>query len=335
MDWLIHYLAGRWPELQDFGMQLGFVLAVAVGFVMLTRGVRRTRIRTVLRVLMSPKVWLSRSALLDYQYFVLNIFVFPVMLGAVILGTNELAGFLAGLLPKAEHPGVINPTAAHILMMVALFLALEFAYWFDHYISHKVPMLWEFHRVHHSAEVLTPFTNLRVHPIDSLFFYNIKAIVIALVYVAMIYVMGTGPIPMPEATLVIVYMWLYGHLQHSQLWIAFPGLWGKIFFSPAHHQIHHSKARIHHNTNFGMSLSIFDWAFGTLHVPTKEKQNLQFGVGPGVEHHHLADSLIDPLVRAGRRLLGKKPAKPRAAEATLSVPANANAVPPAEEASAA
>lgn len=332
MDWLVHHLASKVPEIKDLAIQLSFVFAVSVGFVMLTRGLRRTRIRTVVRVLMSPKIWLNRSALLDYQYVALNMLVFPLMLGMVILGTNELGSYLAGLLPPTpEHTGTLSPWAAHALMMVALFLALEFAYWFDHYLSHKVPLLWEFHRVHHSAEVLTPFTNFRVHPVDSLFFYNIKSIIVALVYAGMIYAMGTGPIPMPEATLVIVYMWLYGHLQHSQLWIAFPGWWGKIFFSPAHHQIHHSKAKIHHNTNFGMSLSIFDWAFGTLHVPTKEKQQLEFGVGPGVEHHHLADSLIDPLVRAGRRLLGKKPGKRKAAEA---VPAEV-AAPAMNEASAA
>src|SRR5438094_778580 len=86
--------------------------------------------------------------------------------------TFVLAGYLADFLPKAsDQPGILSPTAAHIILMVALFLALEFAYWFDHYLSHKVPLLWEFHRVHHSAEVLTPFTNSRVHPIDSLFFY--------------------------------------------------------------------------------------------------------------------------------------------------------------------
>ncbi len=322
MDWLIGHLTSKIPEFKDLAIQLGFVFVVAVAFVVLSRRGRRTRLMSVVRALMTPRIWLSRSALLDYKYVALNILVFPLMLTAVILGTNELGGFLAGLLPAApQQAGSLDPTVARILMMVALFLALEFAYWFDHYLSHKVPLLWEFHRVHHSAEVLTPFTNFRVHPVDSLFFYNIKSIVVALVYAAMIYVMGTGPIPMPEATIVIVYMWLYGHLQHSELWIAFPGWWGKIFFSPAHHQIHHSKAKIHHNTNFGMSLSIFDWAFGTLHVPTKEKQNLEFGVGPGMEHHHLVDSLMTPLVRAGRRLIGRKPGQAtRTAQAAAVAP---------------
>ncbi len=40
------------------------------------------------------------------------------------------------------------------------------------------PILWEFHKVHHTAEVLSPLTVFRVHPIDSLVFANIGAIVL-------------------------------------------------------------------------------------------------------------------------------------------------------------
>ena len=46
-----------------------------------------------------------------------------------------------------------------------LFLAYELGYWLNHYLSHRIAFLWEFHKVHHSATVLTPLTNFRVHPI--------------------------------------------------------------------------------------------------------------------------------------------------------------------------
>ena len=56
-----------------------------------------------------------------------------------------------------------------------LFLAYELGYWFNHWLSHKVPLLWEFHKVHHNAEVLTPLTNFRVHPVYTWVFTNILA----------------------------------------------------------------------------------------------------------------------------------------------------------------
>lgn len=310
METLTTILRNAVTEMINLIPPLAFVLVLAVAFVWVSRGSRKPRLRSIVRAIMTRRIWLSRSALMDYQYVALNMMVFPVMLSGVIFGTGELSAALAANLPKPDGPGLFSPAVAHVILMVVLFLALEFAYWFDHYLSHKVPMLWEFHKVHHTAEVLTPFTNFRVHPFDSMFYYNIKAITVAFVYVAMIYILGTGPVALPESGFVVVYMWLYGHLQHSEIWIPFTGLWGKFFFSPAHHQIHHSKARIHHNTNFGMSLSIFDWMFGTLRVPTKEKQNLKFGVSNDTHHHHVLDSLVDPVVRAAKRFLPKKAPKP-------------------------
>jgi hypothetical protein len=61
-------------------------------------------------------------------------------------------------------------------MTLAGFLAYEIAYYIDRYLMHKAPVLWEFHTTHHTAEVLTPLTAFRVHPMDTLIFVNITAI---------------------------------------------------------------------------------------------------------------------------------------------------------------
>src|SRR5262245_20304900 len=201
-------------------LELAFALAVAVAFVMITRGIHRTRIKTVVRALFTPRIWLHKSALMDYQYVALNIFLFPLILGLMILTTNEVGKIVASYTtPIAHGEAYFSEMQARIILGIVLFFAADFASWLDHYLSHKIPFLWEFHKVHHSAEVLTPLTNYRVHPVDSLYYYNIKALVMGLVYGAAIYIMNTGPIPMPESTLLLIYRWLYGHLQHSQLWI--------------------------------------------------------------------------------------------------------------------
>ena len=56
----------------------------------------------------------------------------------------------------------------------------------------------------------------------------------------------------------------YVHLQHSHMWIAFRGMLGRIFVSPAHHQVHHSDNPKHFDKNFGSCLALWDWMFGTL-----------------------------------------------------------------------
>ena len=66
--------------------------------------------------------------------------------------------------------------------------------------------------------------------------------------------------------ILVVFIHAYIHLQHSHMWISFRGALGRIFISPAHHQVHHSTNPIHFNKNLGSCLAVWDWLFGTLHV---------------------------------------------------------------------
>jgi sterol desaturase/sphingolipid hydroxylase (fatty acid hydroxylase superfamily) len=87
----------------------------------------------------------------------------------------------------------------------------------------------------------------------------------------------------------------YGHLRHSNMWIAFNGFAGRILQSPAHHQLHHSANPIHYDRNLGFALAVWDWAFGTLVIPESTRQQIVFGVGgeasipfrPGGHHRPL------------------------------------------------
>ena len=93
------------------------------------------------------------------------------------------------------------------------------------------------------------------------------------------------------------------HLQHSHVWIATTGLLGRVILSPAHHQIHHSDNPIHFDKNFGSCLSVWDWLFGTLHMPERERERLNFGVETRARDHHTAiGSLVMPFVQALGRL---------------------------------
>jgi sterol desaturase/sphingolipid hydroxylase (fatty acid hydroxylase superfamily) len=125
-----------------------------------------------------------------------------------------------------------------------LFLAYELGYWLNHYLSHRIPFLWEFHKVHHSATVLTPLTNFRVHPVYMCIFLNILALFIGTANGFGNYIFGQAAhqYAVSENNIILVFfIYLYVHLQHTQLWISFTGWLGHLFMSPAHHQIHHSR----------------------------------------------------------------------------------------------
>jgi sterol desaturase/sphingolipid hydroxylase (fatty acid hydroxylase superfamily) len=171
-----------------------------------------------------------------------------------------------------------------------------------------VPFLWAFHKTHHTAEALTPLTNYRLHAVDAVKFANILALFIGAASGGLDYLLGpgVGAFTFSDRNLIgLVFVLLVLHLQHSHIWLAATGVWGRIFLSPAHHQIHHSTNPSDFNKNFGSFLSIWDWMFGTLRIPAQTRERLNFGVAPIAEaQHSITGCLITPFAEAVEPWLG-------------------------------
>lgn len=285
---------------------LGVALLIATLFFTaqrLKRG-RRLRWRTIVRALFPRRIVHHKSNQADIGYLFFNIFAFGVMFGWAVLSYQAITnGLITGLVSLF---GPVAPTSLPVyvsngVVTVMLFLAYELGYWFNHWLSHKVPVLWEFHKVHHSAEVLTPLTNFRVHPVYGWIFANILAFSVAVANGLGNYMFGDTAYQyaLSDTNIILVlFIHAYVHLQHSHMWIAFRGLLGRILVSPAHHQVHHSADPKHFNKNFGSCLAVWDWMFGTLYVPDKKREVLSFGVEGHQDAHTVKGELIDPLVHA-------------------------------------
>ncbi len=311
-----HFLALCWARLLDNllspSAQLSIYslgVALIIGAVWMTHGRRRkVRLRALVKV-MFPRRWLvGPSARADWGFAVLNIFITGSLLGWAIVSSGTVATVVEGWLIHAFGPAgaVVFPGwLAVTLVTLGVYLAYETAYWVDHYLSHHVPLLWHFHRVHHTAETLSPLTNFRVHPVDSLVFYNFIGLFTGIVGGATSYwLKGTDQFTLAGGNaLIVVALYLLTHLQHSHIWIALPGRLGRLVMSPAHHQLHHSDDPRHFNRNFGNTLALFDWIAGTLHVPTRARQRLSFGSGPyRADPHGVTGGLIQPFVEAAEAL---------------------------------
>jgi sterol desaturase/sphingolipid hydroxylase (fatty acid hydroxylase superfamily) len=298
------------------------IAAAVIGWRRMRRN-RPLRAGTLVRGLFP--VWLTRHASMhaDIAYFCFNVFVYGLIFGWAVLSYKFLSGLVADALTAAF--GAMAPTswpdlAARAAITLALFLAYEFGYWVDHYLKHKVPALWELHKVHHSANVLTPLTVFRIHPLDGLIFSNILSVSLGLANGVANYLFGK-PVTffsVGDTNLILVlFVHIYVHLQHTHLWIAFTGLAGRIFLSPAHHQIHHSNNPLHFDKNLGSCLAIWDWLFGTLYVPAKEPEPITFGVKVGeADMHSLSELSIAPVQRAAAHIA----ASMRGADAPLAEP---------------
>ena len=279
---------------------------------------RRVRARTILRALFPRWLVAHPSNQADIFYLFFNVFMAGIVFGWAVLsyqfiGNGIVSGLVALFGPVA--PSALPVVVSRGVITVMLFLAYELGYWFNHWLSHKVPLLWEFHKVHHTAEVLTPLTNFRVHPVYAWIFANILAVSAAVASGVGNYMFGNTAYQYAindTNIILVVFIHAYVHLQHTHVWIAFTGALGRVFVSPAHHQVHHSGDPKHFNKNFGSCLALWDWMFGTLYVPQKEREPLTFGFADNPDAHTVKGELIDPLVKAAAHL---KPAPKLASNA--------------------
>jgi sterol desaturase/sphingolipid hydroxylase (fatty acid hydroxylase superfamily) len=213
-------------------------------------------------------------------------------------------------------PGAAAPLLrlqAEILYTVATVLMADLSFYVGHRLAHRVSFLWEFHKVHHSAVVMTPITYLREHPMDQLVLGTAAALFVGPVTGLFMHwfpeeltvtkVLGLNVITF------VWYLMLGANLRHSHVWLPFGRVLDRIFSSPAQHQIHHSEDPAHHDRNFGSMLAIWDWMFGTLYAPVERPAHLRFGIGAGLNEQYqtLPDFYLRPFRNCFALLRGATP----------------------------
>lgn len=161
----------------------------------------------------------------------------------------------AALDAKAQGWGLFNVTAWPLwLEFLLAVLILDFAIWLQHLITHKVPLLWRLHRVHHADVDLDVTTAIRFHPVEIGLSMLLK--------IGLVYLIG------PAAWAVIVFeVLLNGTAMFNHANLRLP-LWldrvlRYLLVTPDMHRVHHSVHRAEHDSNYGFSLSIWDRMFGT------------------------------------------------------------------------
>jgi sterol desaturase/sphingolipid hydroxylase (fatty acid hydroxylase superfamily) len=269
-----------------------------------------------------PKsVYFHPSARVDYQLFVANQFVVPLV-GIAISGltaviASSVGRFMVQTFGVTENP---LPSGMPTLVAVTLVTAMvsDFRTYVVHLVHHHVPLLWEFHRVHHTAEVLTPITLFRKHPfydtIGNLLFEPIYAV---LQGVTLYFFFGEFSVATLFGVNAVYSLFrLFGaNLRHTHIWLSWGPVLSRIFISPAQHQIHHSVDPKHTDKNMGEVFAFWDWIFGTIYIP-KEREELVYGIvgSPPQEHPTLLAAYLVPLRNSERMTAGWfKPAAARKA----------------------
>ena len=278
---------------------------IAIALYMISKRRWRVSLFAAKEILLPTKLLEHESSKLDAKMFFVGLYYLALQVlligGTTVLsvaGTVAVFDNIFGSAPEPVGPSWIITG----ITMFLVFLAVEFGYWLSHYMMHKIPALWEFHKVHHSAEVLTPLTEWRQHPVELALFPVLMGGAACLVQGPMVWYFGLNAQvldPMKANLLSMAFWYTILHLRHTELPVYATGWLGRIIQAPAHHQVHHSTNPAHFDMNLGYCLSIWDWLFGTLYVPRKgEKFN--FGLGHQDDAlETVLGSLLTPIGRAG------------------------------------
>lgn len=270
----------------------------------------RLSLKDSLKEILRKEYWWSRSAKTDYWLFLIcgvckAVFVLPYLVTG-----NMLAYWLSMKLTEWTGPSALRipAYAAIYLYPLVLFLVKDFFIYVTHYLLHRNRYLWEFHKVHHSADTMNPFTLYRMHPVEMVL-QNLQGLLaFALVTEGFYYFNHTV---LFQATILgvnafsFVFFMAGANLRHSHVPLRYPKCLERIFMSPYQHQMHHDRKGKFCHSNYGSRLALWDYLFGTLHTSDElPLEKRRFGLPEKALHrpNHLWGNLVSPFVGCLRQL---------------------------------
>ncbi len=194
-----------------------------------------------------PRVrrWLTNVSLTVLNTLLLRALAFGLPLLAV--GAAIDAGAQGwGLFNALEWPSWIE--------IVVVILFLDFAIWAQHLITHKIPLLWRLHRVHHADRDMDVTTAIRFHPIEIGLSMLLK--------IGLVYLLGPAAVAVVLFEILLNGTAMFNH-ANIRLPLAVDRILRLILVTPDMHRVHHSVHQDEHDSNYGFSLSIWDRMLGT------------------------------------------------------------------------
>ena len=145
-------------------------------------------------------------------------------------------------------------------MVIAILMFDLFTYWF-HRLSHRIPFLWRFHRVHHSDPHMDVTTANRFHLGEVMISSVLRIPLIALAGVELWH-------------LALYELLMFSIVQFHHANIALPGALDRLLrvfiVTPAMHKVHHSRIQKETDSNYTSLFSFWDRVFGSFKIRKPE-----------------------------------------------------------------
>jgi lathosterol oxidase len=189
----------------------------------------------------------------DLAHYVAN----HIFNGAVVFALFLPAQWLAGIFSLERTRDFFDGLPV-LLQLVLIYALTDLAQYWVHRAFHRVPLLWRFHKVHHSVEHMDWLAGSRLHIVDVLVTRSLSLVPMVL--------LGFSS---QAVNLYLPILALQSVFIHCNLQFEFRAL-QKITATPKFHHWHHTRGPQHLDRNFAVSLPLWDLLFGTYHSPPGE-----------------------------------------------------------------
>lgn len=212
--------------------------------------------------LAKPRRWLTNLGIAGIDALLLR-----VMAALAV----PVAAIAAAVFAQAHGIGLLNQVDWPDWLKIAIaLLALDLAIWAQHLASHKVPLLWRLHQVHHADRDIDVTTAVRFHPVEIALSMLWKIVVVV--------PLGAPPLAVFLFEVILNACAMFNHAN-----IALPQKLDRalriVLVTPDMHRVHHSVLRAEHDRNYGFNLSLWDRLFRTyLAEPRDGQQGMRIGL---------------------------------------------------------
>lgn len=190
-----------------------------------------------------------------FNFFLLNLIVLIALsnvteqLFANFLSLFDLQLISLRWIDLSQYPKIAS--------LLIFFLVSDFIQWTTHRMLHRVPFLWNFHKVHHSVKQMGFAAHLRYHWMEPIIYKSMLYIPLAII----------GGFSVQDVFIVHFFTITIGHLNHANLGWDY-GFLKYIFNNPKMHIWHHAKEMpTRYGSNFALTLSVWDYIFKTNYIP--------------------------------------------------------------------
>lgn len=198
------------------------------------------------------------------NYYRINDAITSLSIGVL----SRVCGVLKALVPLTiyavlhEHFNIVA-LEINVWTWLAIFIAYDFFYYWNHRFGHEVSLFWAAHVVHHSSEDYNLTTALRQ---TSGSFFNF-------IFFVPLAFLGVDPITLVSVASVNLVYQFWVHTQHIPKlgWLEW------VFITPSNHRVHHAQNQIYLDKNYGGVFIIWDRIFGTFQEELEDEKPI-YGV---------------------------------------------------------